>query len=501
MHVSEELRRRPVTSLVEAAARRRTLTVAVHESAIAAAFLCSGIILLLLLGTQILDWYWIALLAAAGCVFAVLRTRRQLVSRYKVAQLVDRRSDLQDALSTAWFLIEQDRVNGNVVAARQIQSADEKARQVDPAAIFPFRGQRAWSLALAAAAVAFGLFALRYLVTGSLDLKTSLVPLQLVMPGEVIERIKDALTPEKARTSRTASESGKSAQPIPSAADKNGREKPGERAQEKGTSANASGSLPGQKDSAMNQTDAHNPGEKDPASRGQGKAGESVNQNAGADDHPSLSREGESAKSDSSDENQPSGLVGKMKQALSSLMAKMRGQTGDPSASSKGQNGQEAQSGEHAASPSAQQSQNDQRASNQGQSAQDAGSDGQAQGSATEKTTGSESRASAAGNSNKGSDSHSGIGTQDGEKAIKEAEQLKAMGKLEEIIGKRSADLTGDMSVETFSGEQHLKSQYSGRVGRHSDLGGEIDRNEIPVALQNYVREYMEHVRKQPEIR
>jgi hypothetical protein len=33
-------------------------------------------------------------------------------------------------------------------------------------------------------------------------------------------------------------------------------------------------------------------------------------------------------------------------------------------------------------------------------------------------------------------------------------------------------------------------------VARHSDTGGEINRDEIPVALQPYVREYMELVRR-----
>jgi len=53
------------------------------------------------------------------------------------------------------------------------------------------------------------------------------------------------------------------------------------------------------------------------------------------------------------------------------------------------------------------------------------------------------------------------------------------------------------MTVETRSGHETLQTQYSGRVGHHADLGGEIDRDEVPVALQQYVREYMEQVRKQ----
>jgi hypothetical protein len=80
---------------------------------------------------------------------------------------------------------------------------------------------------------------------------------------------------------------------------------------------------------------------------------------------------------------------------------------------------------------------------------------------------------------------------------LKDAEQLQTMGKLAEIIGKRSASVTGDMTVETPSGKQELKTAYSQRLGRHSDLGGEINRDEIPLEYQQYIREYMEQVHKQ----
>ena len=71
------------------------------------------------------------------------------------------------------------------------------------------------------------------------------------------------------------------------------------------------------------------------------------------------------------------------------------------------------------------------------------------------------------------------------------------MGKLAEIIGKRSASLTGDMQIEP-SGKQQLQTGYTHQQGQHADLGGEINRDEIPVEDQEYVREYMELVRKKP---
>ncbi len=73
------------------------------------------------------------------------------------------------------------------------------------------------------------------------------------------------------------------------------------------------------------------------------------------------------------------------------------------------------------------------------------------------------------------------------------------MGKLAEIIGKRSQNVTGEMMVEVPSGKQQLRTAYSGRIGQHSDTGGEINRDEVPLIFQEYVREYMERVRKQAQ--
>ena len=53
------------------------------------------------------------------------------------------------------------------------------------------------------------------------------------------------------------------------------------------------------------------------------------------------------------------------------------------------------------------------------------------------------------------------------------------------------------MSVETPSNKQQLKTEYSQKQGHHADLGGEINRDEVPLMYQPYVREYMEQVRKQ----
>jgi hypothetical protein len=91
----------------------------------------------------------------------------------------------------------------------------------------------------------------------------------------------------------------------------------------------------------------------------------------------------------------------------------------------------------------------------------------------------------------------SGIGSQDGDKAIKNAEQLQAMGKLTEIMGKRSQNLTGEATVEVQQTSQQLRTNYVDKGAQHSQAGAEISRDEVPVALQPYVQQYFEQVRKQ----
>jgi hypothetical protein len=89
----------------------------------------------------------------------------------------------------------------------------------------------------------------------------------------------------------------------------------------------------------------------------------------------------------------------------------------------------------------------------------------------------------------------SGIGSQDGDKSIRQAEQLAAMGKISEIIGKRSANLTGEATVEVQSTSQQLRTPYARRGGQHSQGGAAIGRDEVPAALQTYVERYFEQVR------
>jgi hypothetical protein len=52
--------------------------------------------------------------------------------------------------------------------------------------------------------------------------------------------------------------------------------------------------------------------------------------------------------------------------------------------------------------------------------------------------------------------------------------------------------------VEVGSGHQQLKTQYSQKKAAHGDTGGEIGRDEVPLAYQQFVQQYFEELRKTP---
>jgi hypothetical protein len=52
--------------------------------------------------------------------------------------------------------------------------------------------------------------------------------------------------------------------------------------------------------------------------------------------------------------------------------------------------------------------------------------------------------------------------------------------------------------VEVAGGNQQLKTAYSGKNGTHAEAGGEITRDEVPMAYREFVQSYFEQVRKTP---
>jgi hypothetical protein len=479
--------------IVRSAWERRLLVLAVERGAIVAALVLGALVLMLLVGTQVLDGTWLAVLAIIGLGTAGYQVRGRLLEHYRVAQLLDRRLQLADSLSTAWYLRSARAERQDAIAEYTLKGAERAARSVDVARAFPFTGRKLWSIAGALGLAAASLFSVRYLVTNSLSLRQSLIPLRL---SEVLER-SDKDSDETKRQREEAQGSDQRGQKSTPKADgeKAAKEPPrGDTpplAKGEGAGAGQNPNEPSEMQDSKTQ-DGQSKERKD------GDAGGSQ-QRAGAKQGDEAGQNGTSPKPGADDQaNHPkssNGLFDRMKDALSSLAAKMR-----PNSSNKqdaNQRSGEDKKGDQQGASNEQNNQPRQDADKRQSSEQQQSSEGQGQGQTQEKTRSGQGKTADQSADKSKSDAHSGIGSQDGDKSAKDAEQLKAMGKLAEIIGKRSESATGDVMVENPSGKQQLQTNYSQRVGRHADLGGEINRDEIPVMYQQYIREYMSEVRQQ----
>ncbi len=486
-------------------ARRRFLwNEVIAQCAFAAALLMGGIVLLLVIGTQILDWRWIVALSLAAFGVALYRTLKRVPSAYKIAMFVDQRAGLHDALSTAHFF--SDPANGTKtsasVQAAQRSYAEGLIPSVDLERAVPFHMPRAIYAMGILGLVASSLFALRYGTSKQLDWRPPISQLIIESLG-----LKD---PEAKQTAKNKKqEFGKPADAL----DGEGNPLPKSELQKK-------------QDQAQSPTALDSAGEPDPntqsetsAAKGGNSKSES-NDKTGAEQGENEKAQGGSPQSDKNSADNPSGsqdgqqkgepqsggkeqqagnnssLMSKMKEAMSNLLSKAKSPSSQQAAgdkkNSQGKGDQKAQAQQQQNGEKGSQSQDqkgdsqDSADSQQGQQAGDSEKSQDSQGKGSGKN--SDQQASA--------QPGSGIGKQDGAKDVHAAEQKAAMGKLSEIIGKRSANVSGEMMLDVQSGPQQLKTNYSKSSATHAASGGEISRDEVPVALQSYVQQYFEEVRK-----
>lgn len=501
MLIADSNRTGPVETIIRSARRRRAYILALEEFGLALCFVLAGILLILVLGAQILDWYWLLLLAIIGVGLTACRVYFRRLSSYRIAQLLDSRLHLSDSLSTAWFLLSETPRRQNAAAGFQILRAEQLAARVNPSSIFRFRGGRAWAAAGALATVALGLFAIRYLVTSSLSIQQSIIPLHF---GQAIEQIESRLGLPGERERQP--EAGRPRGQSPGQSMHPNRQADPLGAQR---SLQPGSTDPRELSPDANEAEAQNTENSSQSAAGQARgrnamspAGQSSpdtqsSQNPLSKNAPSQQAGSNNDEPGSTDQTSQ-GLMNKMKEALSSLMAKLRPNADGQSSNRDDQASQDQKKGDRV-SAARDQKGNLQQSARNDQTSQEQNAEGAMRGRTAEKTQTSQNQSSDEASSRKGANMHSGIGHTNGDKDIKNAEQLKAMGKLAEIIGRRSANLTGDITIETSSTNQQLRTQYSGRVGQHADLGGEINRDEIPVMYRAYVREYMQLVHKQAE--
>ena len=474
-----------VTDLLERARRRLFGQLALDKGALALLIGMAAVILLLLFGTQILDWYWPVLIAAVSLGVGVYRLRKSLPSLYVLAQRIDKRLGLADSLSTAVHFAAHPEPEREAVCAVQRREAELVAQRVNIQEALPPSRSRYLLPAVGLALVAFGLFAVRYAVTGSLSLEPSLLkiaydsffgpPPQLAKnQAKRLNLKQDPFNPGNPDAQSTAADQ----QPE----DLLNAQDPTEAANPQGDD-NAKQAA--DKDGDKNDGNADKQG-KDQGDDKSGKQGDKDDQGS-KDGKDSQNKEGGS-QDKQGDSSKEGGVLDKIKDALANMMNKMKPNTA-PSPQQNAKNQSSKDKGEK---------------SDKGEKAdkQPDSQNGEASSNADSQQSGDQKSEDAKSSSQPGKpsqqDAASGAGSKDGDKAMKDAKALEAMGEISEILGKRSAEVTGQMMVEVGQTKQTLKTALVDRQATHTEAGGEIHRDEVPLMFQPFVERYFEEIRKTP---
>ncbi len=455
-----------------------------------------GLILLLLVGTEVLDWRWIALLFAAGLAAGFWKLGHQIPSPYRIAQSIDRRAGLSDALSTAFFynrLASNPRVSEEIRAA-QFAEADRLAREIPLDRAAPLQAPRSLYTMAALVLAASGLLTLRYGIFRSLDLRPPLATFVLdsfhfvtlakkpeaekpkTSDKRLNELLKEyGLSLENQEQNKAAQEDSKNTAGSQSAENRSehSEKQAGSQELEPGDRQNPNGeSVEGGREGERDQVATTQPGSRE----NQG----SPNQQAAS-------------------QSENNSLLNKFRDAMQNLLSRLNTQprTGES------QQAASAQARSEMGEPREMQGQKgSQSLGNQMGGKANGQPQGEQQGEGTQKSEGGSGKKQGGSESREASEQgKSGVGKEDGNKDIKQAEQLAAMGKISEIIGRRSQNLTGDVMVEVNSGRQQLRTTYSQQNANHAEAGGSINRDEIPLAYQRYVQQYFEEIRKAPPAR
>ncbi|MCE5307670.1 MAG: hypothetical protein LLG20_08505 [Acidobacteriales bacterium] len=478
----------PVETFVRRARRRCLAAIVIEHGAWGTSAALAALLILLLAGTQVLDWYWLVVAAATGLGVSVWRLRKRIPSEYRAAQVADRNLKSDDAVSTAFYftaIAPPDHASQELAAA-QHRAASGLARTADVRRAVPIHLPRAVYLALSLAVSAGALFGLRYGVTRSLNLRPPLVNLafdtfrvtpvqeasQRKTPAQrlIDEQLEKMGIPANQQTARTDANdaSGNAERPM--------RAPDGDQTAPRDESAS-----PESAEQGDNTEDA----------AGQRAAGNDSRDGNAQDRPPSADSPNDRNKPP--EENNP--LLDKLRDAMANLLAKLKLKP-PPGVATRASGSQTAKQTRHTSrgekgghGPGEQSAEGAERAG--AQAGQPGEGDQQAKAGEGQSSSRAPQRAST-------QDGKSGIGRQNGDKSLRDAEQLAAMGKLSEILGRRATEVGGEIMVEVKSGKQGLKTQYTQSSATHKDSGGEIHRDEIPLLYQTYVEQYFEQVHKAP---
>jgi hypothetical protein len=484
------------------ARRRFRANQALREATVAATIGLLGPTLVLLTGRQSFSWPLVGVFAVTGLAVAIWRWRRRSPTLYHVAQVLDTRLHTQDQISTAVHYLGTE----GPAAVHQRRLAVSLAEAANLEAAFPFTMPRAIYGLASVFLVVSTLWALRYFLDKPAPLERPLTrmlaqALQQDPPPrgrEGEQYLQGSRNPNAVKSEAFPLTNEEQRDPTvklewpevttgstrameaddPERSDKEGE--PGGDS-DGGEMGGETAGMGMQDDPIQSYEDLMERDAKDGITPTQAKHGQDSQQN------PTTSQ-GENPES--------SNLLSKLREAMNNMMSRLQQRQGSQnqqaSAGEASQGGEDEQGKQGDGSGTAGQAQSEGDQAAQGEGAESASNQMGAKGSAGETKA---MKGSGGSNSSSGE----GSGKEEGDKKIAEAQQLEAMGLLTDLYGRRSANVTGEFTVEAPSGKQNLRTPRQARQGRHADTGGEVSRDEIPLAYQAYVKEYFEKIRQNPK--
>lgn len=487
----------PVLATVERGYQRVLQQHALRDAGLALAIALAGPVLLLALGTELFPAPLLALFLAAGVAAAGYHWWKSKPIPYRVAQVLDARWGTEDQIATAYYFTREASTDVPAVQSQR-QRAALAATAGDLAIGLPFETPRSMYWLGGMALLSLALFGVRYGTQASLNLGPPLWP---VSQGATSAGAGQQHDEEQARASDEGDD------PAPSL-DNQGKLKKAEKAQKKealpidALAADAGGDGEGNEEVITPEVEGLSTGEEfgdelamnaPKQDAPQGEQGDSSEKKAGDGTEGSS---GDKQGDQNEDWNEGSNsLLDKLKDAFQNMLARMNmedTQQGQPS-SQQAPPSDERQTADQSTGAGKQQGEDDAKAEglnatnsqmSEGETTEGA-SDQMAQGQGGKD------------NPNKGSEGQSGAGagSEDGAKeALEEYAQMQAMGQLSELYQKRAEEISGEVMIETEQAQQTARTPYADRQPGHQDRGGEVSRDEIPLAYQSYIKNYFKNL-------
>ena len=457
-----------------------------------------GPLLLLLFGST---WFppallWVGLIGGIATATAIWRKAQ--TSDYEIAQALDRSWECADQVSTACYFGSEADASSDEIRAQREMAARASDGRVAGEALALKTPVAAWCAAAVLLAVA-SLVGVRYSVAPQLALESSLPP--LLFPGwagESSEELAAALITDRAddeadgdrnatRSDEHLAEARDAAGPTPLNID------PVAALGEDGASAAPEvEGLDAQAD-AGDQLSFEDPGSRDD----QGPAGD---EGSPDEQGSNLDRQAESMERQDADGDwgqQSNSLLDRLKEALKQLSEGRDPESPqtaqqDPGSQQEGSNAEN--------SPEASEEGSAEAANGQGAPAEAAMEADESESENPMQAAQGGGDYSGSGNEGEGQ-SEGAAGDGEGTKEIeKRLAQQAAFEALEEFYLQRAEELSGDVLVETTTGEASAAATpYRLQQGSHRDNSGLALRDEAPAAYRTFVENYFREIRLKEE--